>query len=72
MHLFVAHSHEIVKRHGSLNAFSCQGLEKLNHVMTVDYFRSTNHHLGVKSLVQLMRRYNRILWFQHNPGACHF
>lgn len=64
MHLLVVHAHEIIQRYGSLNAFSCQGLEKLDHDMTVDYFRGTNHHLGVKALSQLMRKYNRALWFQ--------
>ena len=62
MHIFVQHSAELVERLGPLTNYSTQGLEKLNSLITLDYFRGTNHHLGVSALSQIMHKYNRMMW----------
>ena len=62
MHLLTDHVPGLIRTHGSLHAFNTQGLEKKNHVITVDFFKSTNHHRGpegIDSLSQLMKKYNR-------------
>ena len=62
MHLFMDHIPSLISAHGSLHIFNTQGLEKKNHVITVDYFRSTNHRRGpqgIESLSQLMQKFNR-------------
>ena len=42
MHIFVANIHEFKKIHSIINAFNCQGLEKLNDLTTSQFFRATN------------------------------
>ena len=66
MHLLVNHAADIIQRHGSLSVFSAQGLEKLNHLITVDYFKCTNHWQGIQALDQLMRKQNRKIWLSRN------
>ena len=58
MHLLVNHAPDLIERHGSFFIFSAQGLEKLNHLMTVDYLKSTNHWHGIQALDQLVRKQN--------------
>jgi len=41
--------------HGSIAAFTQQGVEKLNDIITADYFKSTNHR---DSLKQIMLKLN--------------
>ena len=43
IHLLACHIPEFLKRYGSIAPFSQQGVEKLNDLVTQDYFRSTNH-----------------------------
>ena len=66
LHLLTEHVAQIIRVHGSIVMFNCQGLEKKNHIITVDYFKSTNHQRGsqgINSLSQMMRKYNRNMFF---------
>lgn len=58
MHAFVAHLHEFVRLYKDINAFNCQGLEKLNDISTGQYFKGTNKH-GT-ALHQMLRKRNRM------------
>ena len=58
MHTLVAHIPEFLESYGSLAAFSQQGLEKLNDLLTNNYFRSTNHHHD--ALQQILLKLNRL------------
>ena len=64
IHLLVKHATDIIANFGSIELFSCQGLERFNDITTSDYFRSTTLGKGVSSLTQLMHRYNRKLYLQ--------
>ena len=66
MHIFVQHASDIVCRRGPLNNFSTQGLEKLNSLTTLDYFKGTNYRLGVSALSQIMHKQNRMTWLTLN------
>ncbi len=46
MHILADHVADIVDMDGSIDVFNSKGLEKNNHTITVDYFKSTNHHCG--------------------------
>ena len=59
IHTLVAHIPEFLKLYGSVALFSQQGLEKLNDLLTNNYFRGTNHH-SLSALQQLMLKLNRI------------
>ena len=58
MHILVNHIPEFLDLCGSLACFS-QGLEKLNDLLTNNYFRSTNHH-SADVLHQLLMKLNRM------------
>ena len=66
MHIFLKHAADIVTRLGPLNNYSTQGLEKLNSLTTIDYFKGTNHRLGVPALSQIMHKQNRLTWLSLN------
>ena len=34
VHIFVFHVPEFLTRHGSINLYNCEGLEKLNYIIT--------------------------------------
>jgi hypothetical protein len=42
MHCFVSHLHEFRESHGDFNIYNQQGMEKLNDIITVDYFRKSS------------------------------
>jgi hypothetical protein len=58
MHAFVQHLHEFVFLYKDINAFNCQGLEKLNDMTTGQYFKGTNKH--ETALHQILKKRNRI------------
>lgn len=58
MHAFVAHLHEFVHLYKDINAFNCQGLEKLNDISTTQYFKSTNKR--DTALHQMLKKRNRM------------
>ena len=58
MHAFVFHLHEFVHLYKDINAFNCQGLEKLNDISTGHYFKSTNK--GATALHQMLKKRNRM------------
>jgi hypothetical protein len=58
MHAFVFHLHEFVRLYRDINAFNCQGLEKLNDISTGQYFKSTNK--GATALHQMLKKRNRM------------
>ena len=59
IHAMAQHAGDFIQLHGSLLAFTQQGLEKYNDITTKYYFRST-HHKGEQALRQLMEKQNRI------------
>ena len=64
VHAFVFHMPEFLERHGSINLYNCQGLEKLNDISTKLYHSSTNKNKTDKSfLVQLIKKMNRMEFF---------
>ena len=58
IHAFVAHLHEFVNLYKDINAFNCQGLEKLNDLSTTQYFMSTNR--SDFALHQMLKKRNRL------------
>jgi hypothetical protein len=58
MHAFVAHLHEFVLLYKDINAFNCQGLEKLNDMSTGQYFKGTNKK--DTALHQMLKKRNRM------------
>jgi len=59
MHVLKYHVSELIQRHGNLIKFTQQGLEKLNDIMTKQFFRSSNHK-GCSALKQVMENQNRL------------
>ena len=58
MHAFVYHLHEFVFLFKDVNAFNCQGLEKLNDMTTGQYFKGTNK--SVSAIHQILNKRNRL------------
>jgi hypothetical protein len=58
MHAFVSHLHEFVFLYKDINAFNCQGLEKLNDLSTGQYFKGTNKQ--ETALHQMLKKRNRM------------
>jgi len=58
VHLLTNHIGEMLETHGSLAPFTQQGVEKLNDIITQNYFKSTNHRQD--SLKQIMLKLNRL------------
>ena len=60
VHIFVFHVPEFLNRHGSINLFNCEGLEKLNDIITQFYHNSTNKHKSNNDyIIQLIKKLNR-------------
>ncbi|CAF0834792.1 unnamed protein product [Brachionus calyciflorus] len=57
-HAFVFHLHEFVDLYKDINAFNCQGLEKLNDMSTGQYFKGTNKRDS--ALAQILQKRNRM------------
>lgn len=53
------HTSQFMRVHGSILAFTQQGLEKFNDTMTKDYFRATCHR-NEQALVQILQKRNRM------------
>jgi hypothetical protein len=62
MHIFGEHLWQCVKLHGDINLFTMQGLEKLNDLMKLAYFSSSNKHSGGPNSCenQMINKKNRI------------
>jgi hypothetical protein len=58
MHAFVTHLPEFVHLYKDINAFNCQGLEKLNDMTTGQFFKGTNKH--ETALHQMLKKRNRM------------
>jgi hypothetical protein len=58
IHIFVCHLHEFQELYGNVNLFNQQGVEKLNDLITIDYFKSTNK--SNKYLTQILQKRTRI------------
>jgi hypothetical protein len=58
IHIFVCHLHEFQELYGNVNLFNQQGEEKLNDLITIDYFKSTNK--SNKYLTQILQKRTRI------------
>ena len=61
MHAFVAHLVEFVHLYKDINAFNCQGLEKLDDMTTGQFFKGTNKQ--ETALHQILKRRNRMEFF---------
>ena len=58
MHAFVAHLHEFVHLYKDINIFNCQGIEKLNDMSTLQFFKGTNKK--ETAFHQMIKKRNRI------------
>lgn len=59
MHCMMMHVSQFMRIHGAILAFTQQGLEKFNDLMTKDYFRSSSHR-GLECLTQILQKQNRL------------
>ena len=59
IHAMAQHAGDFIQLHGSLLAFTQQGLEKYNDITIKYYFQST-HHKGEQAPRQLMEKQNSI------------
>ena len=60
---------EFIERHGSINLYNCQGLEKLNDISTQFYQNSTNKNKTYKSyLIQLIKKMNYMELFNSDES----
>lgn len=64
-HILCFHVSEFIENFKKLNLFSMQGLEKLNHITKINYFKQTNHHKNFTTL--LIKKINR-MEFIHLKG----
>ena len=63
-HALVWHVPDMLEKHGNINLFNQQGLEKLNDFIRVYFFRSTNKKRSHKEyLYQLLAKRNRVEYF---------
>jgi len=62
IHVFCNHLHEFVEDNGNVNVFNVEGLEKLNDISTMEFFKSTNRWIERNSnfLKQIMERRARL------------
>nr|XP_054750436.1 LOW QUALITY PROTEIN: uncharacterized protein LOC129256207 [Lytechinus pictus] len=61
MHIFSNHLPEAMRLHGNVVDFCQQGLEKLNHLVTKWYFRSTNFSkAALKQIIHKQFRINKL------------
>jgi hypothetical protein len=58
IHIFVCNLNEFQELNGNVNLFNQQGVEKLNDLITIDYFKSTKK-LN-KYLTQILQKRTRI------------
>ena len=56
--VFGEHLVEMIERFGDVDLFNMQGLEKLNHLTTMHYFKSTNRKIDL--LFQMINKRNRL------------
>ena len=59
IHAMANHTSQFMRVHGSILAFTQQGLEKFNDTMTKDYFRATCHR-NEQALIQILQKRNRM------------
>ena len=64
MHAFVQHLHEFIHLYKDINAFNCQGLEKLNDMTTNQFFKGTNK--SENALHQILKKRNRMEYLATN------
>jgi hypothetical protein len=65
IHVFCNHVHEFIQEHGNINTFNVEGLEKLNDISTLQYFRSTNKWVKEKKFIlQLLLKRSRISYLE--------
>jgi hypothetical protein len=57
IHAFVDHLHQMIKQHGDVCLWTMQGLEKLNDILSKEFYMCTNKHDDY--LIQLIKRRNR-------------
>lgn len=59
MHILSAHIPQFMRMYGRLSDYSMEQFEKANDVLTMGYFKGSNHR-GVEALKQVMRRQLRV------------
>ena len=62
IHAMAKHVGEFLEEHNSIVPFTQQGLEKINDVMTKDFFRGTCY--GNDALLQIIQKLNCLEYFQ--------
>jgi hypothetical protein len=68
IHAFVDHLHEMIAAHGDVCLWTMQGLEKLNDILTKEYFTSTNKHADfLEQLIHRRHRMEIMLLFSSDP-----
>ena len=61
IHIFCFHLPNFVEKFENINLFSMQGLEKLNHITKIHYFRQTNRHRKNNEFtLTLLQKINRM------------
>ena len=63
MHIFVIHTKELFIRHGAINKFNCQKLEKLNCTQKTVFHHATNGHHDQWNITSMYHRLRRELDF---------
>jgi hypothetical protein len=62
IHIFVIHLSEFLEKFENINHFSMQGLEKLNHISKIHYFRQSNRQFRKdnKFTLTMIQKINRL------------
>lgn len=65
MHILVYHLSEFIKLHKNIDLFTCQGMEKLNDILTISYHRSNNKHFRKKKYLEILIKKRTRLEFSY-------
>ena len=65
IHITADHLHQLMERHGNLNLFNCEGLEKANSINTRCFHRASNKHANATNsndhyLAQVLKAKHRL------------
>ncbi|KXJ06708.1 hypothetical protein AC249_AIPGENE979 [Exaiptasia diaphana] len=64
----IYHVPQFLRKYGSINKFSCQPVEKKNHLQNQVFHRASQKGgCGSKYTVQILQRENRSLFAKKNP-----
>jgi hypothetical protein len=68
IHVLCNHMHEFVEENGNVNVYNVEGLEKLNDISTMEFFKSTNKWIdrGSSFIKQMMQRRARLDFIEND------